>query len=153
MSETNRKRYKPRLYVIEFGGDHPDFADLEAKVKGASVDTLLELMAVADLAQDVAETAAVTITEAHKKAVEVMIRELAGLITWWNVDDEHGRPVAPDEAGLRSQDFAMVMAIFERWSARFAAVAPPLRDGSAPGPSAEELAEIPMGSLPASPPS
>lgn len=150
------KRYRPRLYNISFPETSP-WADVEAKLKGASVDTLLNLMEVADAAKDVADGSAPVVTQAHRKAVEVMIREFAPLISWWNVDEEVAgengeevlRPVPPDEAGVRRQDFALVVALFEAWQDRIALVPPPLPGGSGPGPDQAE-GSIPMESLPAS---
>ena len=148
------KRYKPRLYTITFGEDS-EYADLEAKVRPASFDTLAVLMQVQDDARDAATGLATG--PAQVKAVEVLIREFAGLIHWWNVDaeDENEQlvPVVPDEAGLRSQDFLMVMALFNAWSQRFAVVAPPLPQGSNGGPDTGIEALMPMETVSASPPS
>ena len=148
VSDKPRKRYKPRLYDITFPEGH-EWEDVEAKVKGASVDTLVNLMAVADLAAEVADAAATTITPGHREAVATMIREFSQLITWWNVDDEEGNPVEPDEAGVRSQDFSMVMALFGTWMSRYQ-VTPPLPGGSGDGRSPAELGSIPTETLPAS---
>lgn len=142
------KRYKPRLYHIVFPDDSP-WADAEAKIKGCSVDAWLDLLANSSKAQDVAD-GLVTVTAAERSATEKIIELFAPLIVWWNVDDDEGEPVAPDEAGVRSQDFGLIMALFRAWQERAIAVAPPLPKGSPAGPD-PELASIPTETLPESP--
>lgn len=139
------RRHKSRLIRIAFEEGH-EFEDLEVLMRPASVDDLMELMSAEDLAQDVADgSAAGAVTEAHKKAVAVMVSKMADLIVSWNHDDiVTGEPVTPDEPGIRSQDFAMVFAIFEAFTGRLSRVAPPLPQGSPGGP---DLSGIPVETL------
>lgn len=150
------KRYLPRPYRITFEEGH-ELEDLEVLARRMSVGDLLDLMQVADLARDVADGSAAEVTEAHRQAVEQMITRLADVIIWWNVDEaaevdgkEVALPVAPDEAGVRAQDFVMVMAIFQAYYERVTSVMPPLPVGSSAGPSPAELASIPTETPPPS---
>lgn len=146
------KRYKPKLIRIAFEAGH-QLEDLEAVMRPASIDDVMELMSVAELAEEMADgsaAAAGLVTDAHRKAVSLMVGKVARLVTSWNVDDPvTGEPVDPDEAGVRSQDFAMVFALFEAWAGQLIRVPPPLPQGSPRGP---DLSGIPVQTLsPASP--
>lgn len=144
-SPRREKRYKPKLIRITFEEGHK-LEDLEVRMRPASVDDLLDLMKVADLAKDVADGSAVVLTDEHKQAVTAMVAKVADLVVWWNADDiVTGEPVAPDEAGMRAQDFSMVFAIFEAFFDQVAAVAPPLPHGSPNGSGPHPV--IPMETL------
>lgn len=141
------KRYKPKPYRITFDDDHP-YAGLEVIMRRASVDTVLGMMADAGLPEDAPEA---ELAEARAEAELRIVRHVADLVTWWNVDDEDDRPVTPDEAGVRSQDYGMVTAIFHAWRAQALTVPPPLRGSSPDGPGQEEPGSIPMEPLPPPP--
>lgn len=189
MAKAAGKRYRPKPYRITFAEGH-ELEDLEVQARRLSVGELLELMSTAEMAQDLADGTVTAPTDEHKKAMDQMITDLAGVITWWNVDKPPGEdeiraaraeaeaagdqdraaicdralagdadaiaefdgiPVAPDEAGLRAQDFVMVMAIYTAYVERVMSVMPPLPSGSNDGPSPAELASIPTETQPPSP--
>lgn len=122
--------------------DDPEFEGFEVRSRRLSIDSLLTISELQSI--DLRDT------EAAKVAFVDLTKELATVLTSWNLEDEAGAAVPLNADTLAVQDFRMVFAIAGGLLDASAGVSPPLSPPSNGGePSVE--ASIPMETLSGSP--
>jgi len=134
-------RRKRTTYRLRF--EDPAMEGLEVVARSASVQTLLKITSLADLATESPET----------KVVHEVLALFGDSLVSWNLEDDDGHPVPADAMGLASQDMDFVMAVIMAWVQAVSQVAPPLPAASSPGQKPALEASLPMEPLPSSPPS
>lgn len=138
--------YRPNrvVYNLDFEGTELD--GLQVKAASTSVGVLIDMTAMADLAelgQNLSEAEKAKLGVDAIKAMRGLITEFAKVLRSWNLEDDDGSPVPADEAGLRGLEFPVFMKIVQTWMGAAASVSAPLPSGSpSGGPSLE--ASIPM---------
>ncbi len=78
-------------------------------------------------------------------SVDDLFTRFASSLKAWNLDDEHGRPVEADVAGVRSQELDFILEITMAWMDAIASV-----DPTSPKP-ANGSGTFPEGSMPMEP--
>lgn len=109
---------------------------LEVDVESTSVDNILRLMALADLAES--STGA-----EQAKAAEELICGFQGCLRRWNVEIPSGRPVPTTVEGVKSLKFPFAFEIITAWLNAVAGVSGPLPAGSTNG-ARSVVESIPM---------
>ena len=133
-------RPKPRQHLVRFGDD-TEYAGLEVLVTEPSVEAVLRLVDLVDKVQG---------DDPDVAAVGDLFARFARCLVSWNVEDEHGKPVAADLAGVEAQPFGLVMAVVQGWLEGMIAAPPNLSSASGNGGIPPE-ASLPMEALSASP--
>lgn len=130
MSGFQRKTY--RLVFPE----GTEWAGLEVRLRGLSVDGLTKLATLADLKDVDSDDFSPEMIEKLEPVWQVLAY---GLISW-NLEDENGEPVPVDS--FRGEDMGMLLAILNEWSETVGGVTAALKARSSGGKP------FPEGSLP-----
>lgn len=129
-----------RVYKLAF---EDEYEGLEVRMRGLSVDQVLEAMSLASLAQaDV-----MRLDDEEQGKVESLFTMFATRLVSWNVMEEVAGgervPVPATLAGVRGQDFAGILHIVVTWLTAVGGVSKSLGKGSTGGvPSA--VLNLPM---------
>ena len=127
-----RYQHKPRQVILRFA----DMPGLEVVMGGMPVGKLMDMLGLADD------------FEAGKASAEDATRlftMFAERLVSWNLDDENGRPVPADLAGVRSLDTDLFMAMFEGWFSGMTQV--PKASSTPSSNGADLVASLPMETL------
>lgn len=131
---------RDKTFTLDLDGT--DATGLTVRCRPVSIDLYMEMMDLTDNG--------LPLTAENRDRVGRVIEIVAGSLIEWDLDDHDGAQVPCDEAGLRSQDKDLVLAVVNGWIAAQAAVPGPLGQRSTGGgPSLE--ASMPMEPLSASP--
>ena len=133
--------YTPKrtLYKLDFS--RTEHAGLEVTTRSASLETLLEVLALADLAEARG-------LEAVVKQFQAAIALFAGVLVSWNVETDDGDPVPATAEGLQSQEPEFVLSVMTMWATEMTKAPPDLPSASSDGAALE--ASIPMSPSPPS---
>lgn len=152
-NREQRRRYK-RAKVVALSFADPEMHGLEVRTRRVTFDTAMDLI---EMAEDLDKAGGLGDREQIEKFLLMFADEV---LLSWNLDedilDEEGnetgevRPVPPTLEGLKSQDVAFVMEIFQSWQTEVVGVAAPLGATSPAGPPSE-APPLPMEPLSPSP--
>jgi hypothetical protein len=125
--------YRRKVYVLRYDASTP-FEGLEVRLRGLTVDGLMCLAGLSELAGSSGEAADL------EKMAPIWDALAAGLLSW-NLEDDEGSPVAV--ADFRGEDFGMLLSIATEWMQAAAGVSGPKgRRSNAGSPFPEE--SLPM---------
>ena len=96
--------YRPPRKVYRVVGSGP-YEGLEAKLAGVNLGRYLDLVSVADGMEG----------EDAPDEIGDMLAALDGALLEWNIEDDDGAPVPVGLDGLRTQDFDLVLWLFDAW--------------------------------------
>lgn len=101
------RREKP-LYLLKFADE--EFDGLEVMSKSVPLGEFFELQRLQAVAAS------------DPDAAEKIVTQMANVLVSWNLEDEHGKPVPCNYAGVSSQDMPFVLVIFAAWMEAVAGV-------------------------------
>ena len=127
--------FQRKTYRLVFAED-TEWAGLEVRLRGLSVDGLTKLATLADLKDVDPDDFSPEMIEKLEPVWEVLAH---GLISW-NLEDENGEPVLVKS--FRGEDMGMLLAILNEWSETVGGVTAALKARSRGGST------FPEGSLP-----
>jgi hypothetical protein len=116
------------LYKLDFS--ETEHAGLEVTTRSLSIDGLLKIVGLAESVDSDAPDAAL---------LGDLFQRFAAVLVAWNVEDDDGRPVNADYAGLTSQDPPFVMSVITAWVAAMSQAPRPLPAASPPAAPEESL--------------
>ncbi len=132
---------RPRkIYKLVFADD--EMNGLEVRCRSVSINTMLELTALADLGNKRPGE----YSSDDLQRVDAVFVAFATALESWNLQDEDGAPVPATLDGVRAQDIDFINVVIKAWMERVAGISVPLGPSSTDGVRSLE-ASIPMETL------
>jgi hypothetical protein len=128
---------KKKIYKLIFADE--EMNGLEVRCHSISIETMLELTALAGLAGK----ALSEFTTDDYDSVNTVFEAFSGALVSWNLEDEDGNPVPATLEGVKTQDLDFIDVIIKAWMERVAGISDPLARNSTAGQRSLE-ASIPM---------
>jgi hypothetical protein len=132
--------FKARTYKLVF--EDPEFAGLEVRMRGLSLDRLVQISRVLQGEN--------LVDQADDSGRTELFGLLADGLIGWNLEDEDGTPVPTDVAAIRAQPLDLVMQVVGAWRRAVTEVSAPLEPSLNGGPPSLEVS-LPMEVLSPSP--
>jgi hypothetical protein len=129
-----------RVLVLRFDEEH-ELYGMVARVRSLSLGSLLDLVAMASVADRHRGAAVVTDPEAVK-AISVLFEAFVDRLVSWNMVDDDGIAVPATLVGLRTMEMDHALDLIGAWMDAAAGVSPPLNRPSSGGE------RYPEGSIP-----
>ncbi len=128
--------------------EDPSLAGLVVRVRSVSTGELMDVINAYARLSPLFTGSATSISPEEAAGLDLLFSSFAEALVEWNVEDERGRPVPADLAGVRSLDAPFTMLLFREWMQAAGGVPGPLGGGSTPGATGgEQEMGIPMEPL------
>lgn len=134
--------YRRPSYRLTF--EDPQFEGLEVSARGMSIESMLDLMKLADI------NTSEDLSDEDREKILALCDTFGSALVSWNLEDDQGQPVPADANGLRKQDLGLLLGLVQSYTSGVIDVSVPLGRKSSGGmPLAE--ASLPMEALSESP--
>lgn len=124
-----RFKRQPKHYVLQFEDD--SLEGLEVVAKSLSIEDFLKVTKL-------------NVNSENTEDIDQILDIFAKSLVRWNLDDENGKAVPCNLAGVKKQDFDFIISIIMAWVSAIAEVSPNLAQTSN---TSESLGQLPMETL------
>ena len=121
--------YKPKRTLYNLTFEDPELEGLKVTTKSLPVDSLLEMLELADQADG---------EKPDMAAIEKLLGRFARVLVSWNVEEDDDTPVPATKEGLLGQDIDFLLQIITAWAKAMVQAPPPLPGASPSGATSPE---------------